>query len=199
MFVLYPWIPKQRNKYYFFTLLDIKNTVSWKSIQDIVCINKYCERFCKEYNARFYVYSPGDEIPENICLKFAPYQAIFAAEIEFETRFPLKYSISHEPGLTNIFSIEYMQEETRYNHNKDEYIDIYQQGPIHDLFLYLDSVKFKIPCRKTIDNTYDICIHRIANLYRMKTIKQIQELLYTIEVDRIVFRKNKCLKSFILS
>ena len=134
MLTLYSWIPKYRNKYYFYTKARLKNTISWRKIRDIVCINKWCERFCKEYDAKFLVYTEGDEILANVKLVFDESQAIFSNLIKFEDAWPIEYSISHEPALTAIDRRTTDVDIKRANETKDyrELIHLYQYVVEHD-------------------------------------------------------------------
>jgi len=61
MIVLTHWIDK-----YFFTPIEIEGCVSWRKIEDIVCINKWCRRFCKEFDAKFFIYD--GHCPKNVKL-----------------------------------------------------------------------------------------------------------------------------------
>ena len=86
MLILKPWNHIE-NKYYFYSTYPLKNTISWRKIRDIVCINKWCERFCKEYDAKFLVYTEGDEILANVKLVFDESQAIFSNLIKLSLFF----------------------------------------------------------------------------------------------------------------
>ena len=100
MLILKPWNHIE-NKYYFYSTYPLKNTISWRKIRDIVCINKWCERFCKEYDAKFLVYTEGDEILANVKLVFDEVDYIhytFSYNLEVDRILKL-----HEQPVINIY------------------------------------------------------------------------------------------------
>ena len=115
MIVLTHWIDK-----YFFTPIEIEGCVSWRKIEDIVCINKWCRRFCKEFDAKFFIYD--GHCPKNVKLVFFKYQAIYETTISFQTTEPRTMSPIHEIATADIFDINRYSKLTKYNHDDKTFI-----------------------------------------------------------------------------
>ena len=180
MIVLTHWIDK-----YFFTPIEIEGCVSWRKIEDIVCINKWCRRFCKEFDAKFFIYD--GHCPKNVKLVFFKYQAIYEITISFQTTEPRTMSPIHEIATADIFDINRYSKLTKYNHDDKTFIDLFKCGSTTDCLYYIGGVSLKIPCHLK-NNLFDINVAQIANLYGKVNIA---EFLYHLEADRIIFRWSK--------
>lgn len=195
---LYPWLPAIDNTYYFLVTCEtINKVVSYKEVEDIVCINKYSKRFLKEINAKFIVYK-GNEVNmilNDVFLSFDRYQAIYKLELypedplERERWIPY-YSMLHDSlnSIEYTWPCYYSRASERHVIVNNEFIVTYESegnsNPDFQNYLY-----FKVPTHINKDKTLFLYTpHQIYNLYInfIMTKEEIKEFIYQLEKARIL-------------
>ena len=232
---LYPWLPaksisnlyiksyntsssdttEENNNsiYYFLVTCDtINSTISYKEIEEIVCINKFSRRFLEETDAKFIVYAGSKQeiVLNDVILSFDRYQAIHKVEFlsehcilggndrdvsSFRMNKNVKnwipyYSEFHDSlnSIDYACSSDYARASERHVVINDEFITSYSsEGNSNEGFQ--NYALFKLPTHINKDESMFLYTpHQIYNLYInfIMTKEEIQDFIYKLEKARIL-------------